>query len=115
MREYRELKAGEVIQEGDEFYDSITDVWYLSMCQGSIVNTFARFKYRRLLKPKGGFVFVGADNELMKTIENTIMVCPPNDPCDVGYISKTCMHVLKCRGDAKPKSEPIDGTMYGQF
>ena len=61
--------------------------------------------------PKGGFLFVGADDELM----NTIMVCPPNDPCDVGYISKTCMHVLKCRGDAKPKSEPIDGTMYGQF
>jgi len=114
MREYRELKAGEVIQEGDEYqgYDNSwkkSDGWLF----GYSVDIW--LKYRRPLKPKGGFVFVGADDELMNTIENTIMVCPPNDPCDVGYISKTCMHVLKCRGDAKPKSEPIDGTMYAQY
>jgi len=61
--------------------------------------------------PKGGFLFVGADDELMKTI----MCCPPNDPCDVGYISKTCTHVSKCQGDSKPKPEPIDVTMYAQY
>jgi len=49
MSEYRDLKVGEVVQEGDEFYDFAGGIWVLSVRVGDIVESAA---YRRPLKPK---------------------------------------------------------------
>ena len=48
MSEYRDLKVGEVIQEGDEFYNFAKDTWVLSLRVGRDATAV----YRRPLKPK---------------------------------------------------------------
>ena len=47
MYEYRELQDGECTKDGDEYYDSLTDLWHLSIVQGYKIGSVPGLRYRR--------------------------------------------------------------------